>query len=76
MNELLNTEEAALLLGYKPETLEVSRTRGELAGVSAPPFIKMGRAVRYRRSELMAWVEQFEVRTETEKSDGLPRNAI
>ena len=49
---LLRTEEAAALLGYTPRTLAVWRHRGE-----GPPHVRInGRTVRYRRSDLEAWI--------------------
>ena len=51
---LLHTKDAAKLLGLSPAMLE--RMRWQDAG---PPYIRPtgGRAVRYRFSDLIAWVE-------------------
>jgi excisionase family DNA binding protein len=49
---LLTTAEAAELLGVKSSTLEQWRWQG-----IGPKFIKMNRAVRYRRDDLQAFVE-------------------
>ena len=46
----LNTEEAAAFLGLSPTTLEKDRSTRTL-GV---PFVKIGRSVTYRRSDLEA----------------------
>ena len=49
---LLSNNEAARLLGIKPETLAVWRSeqRYEI------PYIKVGRCVRYRLSDLEDWL--------------------
>ncbi len=51
---LLSRQEAARLLGVKVATLEVwaSTRRYEL------PFVKVGRLVKYRLSDLQAFVEE------------------
>ena len=54
--DLLTTKEAASLLGFKKNTLEIWGTKGK-----GPQFIKVGSdtqsRVRYLRSTLMAWLE-------------------
>lgn len=56
-DDLLNSAETAALLGIKINTLEIWRTKGQ-----GPAFIKLGNApqapVRYRRAEVVAWLEQ------------------
>ncbi len=47
----LNNEEAAQYLGLKAATLNKWRVYGE-----GPPFIKVGRLVRYRRVDLDAYL--------------------
>lgn len=50
--KLLTTKQLAEMLGYKPDTLVQKRING-----SGPPFIKMGaRAIRYRNSDVLAWI--------------------
>ncbi len=51
--QLLKEAEAAEVLGIQPQTLSAWRCRG----VNSLPFVKVGRAVRYRRSDLEAWME-------------------
>lgn len=51
-NALLDVEQAALLLGLGRRTLENWRCRGE-----GPPFLKIGRTVRYAPSDLAHWLE-------------------
>lgn len=57
LDDLLTSAETAALLGIKPNTLEIWRTKGH-----GPAFLKLGTApqapVRYRRSEVMEWLEQ------------------
>ena len=50
--DLLNEVSAATLLGVTPGTLSVWRCTGRYN----LPFIKIGRKVRYRRSDLIAWL--------------------
>lgn len=46
----VTTKEAAQILGLSPATLEVWRCHG-----GGPVFVKMGRAVRYRYTDLEAF---------------------
>lgn len=52
----LTTREAADILGYSEQTLAQSRNTKMLGGSDAPPHIKRGRMVRYKRSDLDAWM--------------------
>ena len=59
-NELLREEDAAEFLGVSVRTLQGWRFKG-----GGPKFIKMShRAIRYRRKDLIEWVEG-KVRTST-----------
>ena len=62
--QCFSNSNAALYLGVSPEMLRLSRHKGTLfKGVPAPKFIRMGRAIRYKRDELMRWLdaqEEFE----------------
>jgi hypothetical protein len=49
---LLKEDDAARLLSLSVRTLQAWRIR--LAG---PPFVRVGRAVRYRRRDLIAWID-------------------
>jgi hypothetical protein len=49
---LLKEQDAADLLVLSVRTLQSWRMR--LAG---PPFVQVGRAVRYRRRDLIAWID-------------------
>ncbi len=52
--QLVNEDGAAAILAIKPQTLASWRCRG----VNSLPFVKIGRAVRYRVSDLEAWMEK------------------
>jgi predicted DNA-binding transcriptional regulator AlpA len=52
--ELLNTEQASKVLGMKSKSLANSRYTG--TGVQIP-FIKLGKIIRYRQSDLEAYIE-------------------
>lgn len=55
-NSLLNEDQTAALLGVSPRTLQGWRVRG-----GGPRFIALGaggRVVRYRQSDLEAYIEQ------------------
>jgi hypothetical protein len=47
-HEILTTREAAALLGVTPKGLEQMRAEGR-----GPKFFRVGRAIRYRRSDLV-----------------------
>ena len=50
--KLLNNAATAELLGIRPNTLEIWRTKGE-----GPAYKKLGRAVRYVEAEVIAWLD-------------------
>lgn len=52
-SDLLDDKAAATLLDVSPGTLSVWRSTGRYA----LPFLKVGRKVRYRREDLMAWLK-------------------
>lgn len=52
MSNLMTTSEAADYLASTKTTLEQWRARND-----GPPFVKMGRSVRYRRADLDQWIE-------------------
>ena len=58
LNELLDEKQAAALLHVTPGTLAVWRSTGRYS----LRFVKVGRNVRYRLSDLNAWLES---RTQT-----------
>ena len=56
-DRLLRPDEAAKYLGVSPGQLRLSRHTGELfKGVATPAYLKVGRAVRYRKSTLQRWL--------------------
>lgn len=57
--ELLTESEVAVWLGQKIKTLQARRVAG--GGI---PFVKIGHHVRYRRSDVMAFIDG-NVRTST-----------
>lgn len=53
-DKLLNTREAAALIGFKPNTLERMRLYG-----TGPRFVRLGaRAIKYKAGEVLAWIEK------------------
>jgi predicted DNA-binding transcriptional regulator AlpA len=52
--DLLDEKAAAQFLDMSPGTLSVWRSTGRYN----LPFIKIGRNVRYRRADLVAWLEK------------------
>lgn len=50
-DDFLTTEQVAEILGVRPNTLEIWRSHG-----GGPPFVKIGRLVRYRSGDLEAWI--------------------
>lgn len=57
----LNEAQAAQLLGLSVRTLQAWRVRG-----GGPPYVKIGRAVRYQRRALAAFQERHTVTSTTE----------
>lgn len=53
-NLVFNEKEAALYIGMSVAWLRISRMHGR---PDAPPFLKIGRSVRYRKEELDSWLE-------------------
>jgi predicted DNA-binding transcriptional regulator AlpA len=58
-DDLLDTRHLAAWLGMQPNTLEIWRRTNPRKG---PPYIKLGRMVRYKRSAVLAWLAQCEQR--------------
>jgi hypothetical protein len=55
--EMLDTKAAASVLGVSPGSLEVDRSRRRWC----IPHVRIGRKVLYKRSDLMAFIEQNRV---------------
>ena len=67
LDRLINEQEAATFLGYSVRALQNWRLRG-----GGPVFVKVSaRSVRYRMSDLTAWVE---VRLRVSTSDPGPNH--
>lgn len=49
---LINEKEAAEVLRKPPSWMQMTRHRGD-----GPPYLKLGRAVRYDLNDLIAWVK-------------------
>lgn len=52
-SEWMSEKDLAAILGKSPLTLATERSRGRFH----PPYYKFGQKVRYRRSEVYAWIE-------------------
>ena len=50
--EVLTTKDAALYMRVSHQWLEIGRVKGY-----GPPFIKLSRLVRYRKSDLDQWMD-------------------
>lgn len=50
---ILTQVEAATLLKVQPQTMSSWRHKG-----SGPPFIKVGKCIRYRMADLLAYLDQ------------------
>ena len=62
-DRMLNTAEAARVLGLSPVTLRQWRRRADPKG---PDYYRLGRTtVRYRQSEVVAWLERHAVSSDT-----------
>ncbi len=53
--KMLTTDQAAAVLNVHPSTLEKGR-QSHRAGLF-PPYVKIGKAVRYRLADLEAWLD-------------------
>lgn len=62
-NESLKPNEAARFVGLSEATLAKARCLG-----GGPPYVKMGRAVRYLPADLIAWRDSHHVRHTSEAS--------
>jgi hypothetical protein len=58
-DDSLDTPGAAMVINCSPKTLEKKRHTGD-----GPPYFKIGKLVRYRRSRLLAYINARE-RTST-----------
>jgi predicted DNA-binding transcriptional regulator AlpA len=70
MEDLIDTPALAQRLGIDESTANKWRLTGE-----GPPFVKLGRSVRYRLCDVSAWVASRVVRS-TSEADALPSKAV
>lgn len=52
-DDLLTTKDVAAWFGVSKQWLEINRSKGD-----GPPFIKLGRMVRYRRDAVLQWLDE------------------
>lgn len=60
---IVDTDGASALTGLSRSNLEKLRCSG-----GGPPFVKFGKAVRYRVADLNAWVEAHVVKSTSQRS--------
>lgn len=60
---------AADLLGLSSRTLQAWRAQND-----GPAFVRAGRAIRYRRRDLIAWIEANTVASSNARSQNVPPN--
>jgi hypothetical protein len=65
LSEFNDSKKAAEFIGCAVQTLKQSRVTGQLFGLPAPRFVKLGRSVRYKQSTLQNWCNQFSERRNT-----------
>lgn len=59
---VLNEKDTAMYIGMSVSWLRQTRMNGQLKGrTPGPPFIKIGRSVRYYIADLDAWLEEHRV---------------
>lgn len=63
MERLYDERELAKLTGTSVKKWQLDRLKG-----SGPPFVKLGRLVRYRESDLMAWMDSQTFHSTTDAS--------
>ncbi|WP_415911929.1 helix-turn-helix domain-containing protein [Neptuniibacter sp. QD37_11] len=69
IDKVLTSKEAADFLKLSEYTLRRSRMEGTLCGVESPPFIKLGRQVKYLSEDLLIWLQQFPKQNSTCHTD-------
>lgn len=69
---ILSNSEAAAYLCFAPSTLKRSRSTGILAGVDAPPFLRLNGNIRYKKSSLDVWLSQFVEYKNTAQYESVP----
>ena len=64
MNNLLDSADAAAIIGVTTGALAKWRCEGE-----GPPYLKIGRMVRYRGDALESWIASYGVNIARETAD-------
>jgi predicted DNA-binding transcriptional regulator AlpA len=67
MSELLDTKQAAAYLGLAQITLAQWRQMD-----TGPPYVKLGRAVRYDVADLAHWIERQKVKPKLDRPPEMP----
>jgi predicted DNA-binding transcriptional regulator AlpA len=62
---LLTSRELAAMLGLKERTINTRRASGD-----TPPYLKIGRVVRYRLSDVEMWLAQQVRRSTSDSGNG------
>lgn len=65
IDRLLTAEEVAAYLGVATGTIYNKASRDEI------PFVKVGRSLRFRRSEIDAWIDEQNPRTDDTAAEGV-----
>jgi predicted DNA-binding transcriptional regulator AlpA len=68
IDRLLTEQEAAPLIGVRPQTMCKWRMQGN---PDAPKFIKIGRSCRYKLSTLKEWMASRQEISCTQQSEGV-----
>jgi hypothetical protein len=55
-NAPLNERDAAEYIGVSPSYLRHSRVRGSTKCTDAPPYVRIGKAIRYLPRDLDSWL--------------------
>ncbi|WP_044446989.1 helix-turn-helix transcriptional regulator [Alteromonas australica] len=58
---ILKSKEFANLIGIHEDNVRKSRSTGYLLGRKAPAHLKLGRSVRYKRDDILNWIDQARV---------------
>ena len=65
MHQALNEEEGSRVLGISTQTMRNWRHVGK-----GPPYIKLGRIVRYKLQDLLDYMDQKKIIPENERENG------
>ncbi len=66
ITRLLTEPEAAQYLGFSRQFLRDARYLGQTrAGATCPPYVRVGRSIRYDVTALDAWIQEHTVKDAT-----------